>query len=175
MDDFFGKHSSDMAGIDSDLDRLKKFEKKRVDYMGETPLVDAEKLTPNTAAKFNKMYMRQTESVNAEDLAVNETSHSLDKMRPTREVDVSRLNSYEHIRSRITMGSAGEADASQLEAFVPQHKASMMSGDVKAVEAMPKRKATYNDEIDAIELPDYMQARKTVKDDQPEIPGLPEI
>ena len=50
-----------------------------------------------------------------------------------------------------------------------------MSQNVEAVEALPKKKSTYNDEIDAIELPDYMQARKTVKDDEPEIPGLPEI
>ena len=67
------------------------------------------------------------------------------------------------------------ADADQLEAYVPQHSESIMSGDVTAVEALPKKKSTYNDEIDAIELPEYMQARKSVKDDQPEIPGLPEI
>ena len=175
MDDFFGKHSNDMASAGSELDRLKKFEKKRVDYMGDTPLVDAEKLTPNTAAKYNKMYMRQTEVVNAEDLAVNETARPREVMRATRDVDASMLNSYEHIRSRITMGSAGEADAAQLEAYVPKRSASMMSGAINAVEAMPKKKTTYNDEIDAIELPDYMQARKTVKEEQPEIPGLPEI
>jgi hypothetical protein len=174
-DDFFGKHSADTANSGSEIDRLKKFEKKRIDYMSDTPLVDADKLVPNTAAKFNKMYMRQTEVVNADDLAVNETARPREVMRATRDVDASMLNSYEHIRSRITMGSAGEADAGQLEAFVPRRNSPMMSGDVRAVEAMPKKKTTYNDEIDAIELPDYMQARKTAKDDQPEIPGLPEI
>ena len=175
MDDFFGKHSNDMAGPDSDFGRLKKFEKKTIDYMGDTPLVDAGKLAPNTSAKYNKMYMRQTESVNADDLAVNETSRPREVMRATRDVDASMLNSYEHVRSRITMGSAGEADASQLEAFVPKQNRAIMSGDVSAVDALPKRKTTYNDEIDAIELPDYMQARKTAREDQPEIPGLPEI
>jgi len=178
MDDFFGKHSSDMGGAsqdNGDFGRLKKFEKKRVDYMGDTPLVDAEKLNPNTAAKFNKLYMKQTERVNADDLAAKEETHTRDIMRPTREVDVSRLNAYEHIRSRVTMGAAGEADANELEAYVPERRESLMSEDVKAVEALPKKRTTYNDEIDAIELPDYMQARKTVRDDQPEIPGLPEI
>ncbi len=44
-----------------------------------------------------------------------------------------------------------------------------------AVEALPKKKTTYVDEIDAIELPEHMQAKKTVKEKTPEIPGLPEI
>jgi hypothetical protein len=178
MDDFFGKHSNDMGSAsqdNGDFGRLKKFEKKRVDYMGDTPIVDAEKLNPNTAAKYNKLYMKQTATVNADDLAAKEETHTRDIMRPTREVDVSRLNAYEPIRSRVTMGAAGEADASELEAYVPERREALMSGDVKAVEALPKKRSTYNDEIDAIELPDYMQARKTVREDQPEIPGLPEF
>ena len=179
MDDFFGKHSNDMGGISADgpgMDRFnRKFEKKRVDYMGDTPLVDASKLNPNTAPKYNKMFMRKTDTVNADDLEANEQVHTQDRMRVTREVDANQLNSYEHYKSRVTMNAAGEADADQLEAYVPQHSESIMSGDVTAVEALPKKKSTYNDEIDAIELPEYMQARKSVKDDQPEIPGLPEI
>jgi len=178
MDDFFGKHSNDMGGVSADsvdLSRLKKFEKKRVDYMGDTPLVDAAKLVPNTADKFNKMYMRKTESVNADDLAVKEQSKPRDYMAATKEVDADRLNSYEHVRSRVSMSAAGEADADDLQAYVRERKEAIMSQDIKAVEAMPKKKSTYNDEIDAIVLPEYMQARKTVKDDSPEIPGLPEI
>jgi hypothetical protein len=42
-----------------------------------------------------------------------------------------------------------------------------------AVEALPKKVKTYNDEIDAIELPEEMQAKKTKN--TVEIPGLPEI
>ena len=177
MDDFFGKHSNDMGGVSAngDMGRLKKFEKKRVDYMGDTPLVDASKLIPNTANKFNKMYMRKTDSVNAEDLEAKVQTKTQDIMRVTKEVDANQLNSYEHIKSRVTMNAAGEANADDLEAYVHEHKEAIMSQNVKAVEALPKKKSTYNDEIDAIELPDYMQARKTVKDDEPEIPGLPEI
>ena len=177
MDDFFGKHSNDMGGVSAngDMGRLKKFEKKRVDYMGDTPLVDASKLIPNTADKFNKMYMRKTDSVNAEDLEAKVQTKTQDIMRVTKEVDANQLNSYEHIKSRVTMNAAGEANADDLEAYVHEHKEAIMSQNVKAVEALPKKKSTYNDEIDAIELPDYMQARKTVKDDEPEIPGLPEI
>jgi hypothetical protein len=177
MDDFFGKHSNDMGGVSAngDMGRLKKFEKKRVDYMGDTPLVDASKLIPNTANKFNKMYMRKTDSVNAEDLEAKVQTKTQDIMRVTKEVDANKLNSYEHIKSRVTMNAAGEANADDLEAYVHEHKEAIMSQNVEAVEALPKKKSTYNDEIDAIELPDYMQARKTVKDDEPEIPGLPEI
>ena len=177
MDDFFGKHSNDMGGVSAngDMGRLKKFEKKRVDYMGDTPLVDASKLIPNTAGKFNKMYMRKTDSVNAEDLEAKVQTKTQDIMRVTKEVDANKLNSYEHIKSRVTMNAAGEANADDLEAYVHEHKEAIMSQNVEAVEALPKKKSTYNDEIDAIELPDYMQARKTVKDDEPEIPGLPEI
>ena len=179
MDDFFGKHSNDMGGISADgpgMDRFnRKFEKKHVDYMGDTPIVDASQLNPNTASKYNKMFMRKTDTVNADDLEAKEQVHNQDRMRVTREVDATQLNAYEHYKSRVTMNAAGEADADQLEAYVPQHSESIMSGDVTAVEALPKKKSTYNDEIDAIELPEYMQARKSVKDDQPEIPGLPEI
>jgi hypothetical protein len=178
MDDFFGKHSNDMGGVSadgSDMGRLKKFEKKRVDYMGDTPLVDASKLNPNDSPKYNKMFMRKTDTVNADDLQAKEQVHNQDRMRVTREVDANQLNSYERYKSRVTMNAAGEADADQLEAYVRQRSESLMSGDVSAVEALPKKKTTYNDEIDAIELPEYMKARKSVKDDQPEIPGLPEI
>ncbi len=43
-----------------------------------------------------------------------------------------------------------------------------------AVQAMPKKAKTYNDEIDAIELPEEMKAKKTAKNTV-EIPGLPEF
>ena len=44
-----------------------------------------------------------------------------------------------------------------------------------AVEAMPKKKSI-NDEIDNIILPDYMQARKTVRSESGKSsPALPEL
>ena len=50
---------------------------------------------------------------------------------------------------------------------------SIMAQADHAVEAMPKRAKTYNDEIDAIELPEEMKAKKT--NNIAEIPGLPEF
>ena len=143
--------------------------------MNDTPLVNAADLAPNLDDKFNKMYMRKTESVNADDLEVKSNEKTQDIMGVTRDVDISKLSQYEHIRSRVSMSGAGEANADDLEAYVRERKEDFMDQALNAVEALPTKKKTYNDEIDAIELPEYMQARKTVKNDTPEIPGLPEI
>lgn len=175
MDDFFGKHSGDMGGNAEDAFRQQQRRSKPVNYMNDTPLVDADKLVPNTASKYNKMYMRKTETVNADELEVHEQVKTQDIMGVTQEVDADRLNTYEHYKTRISMSSAGEANADELEAYVYEHKEAIMSQNITAVESMPQKQTTYNDEIDAIELPEYMQARKTVNDDVPEIPGLPEF
>ena len=175
MDDFFGKHSGDMGGNTEDAFHQAQKRAKPVNYMNDTPLVDADKLVPNTASKFNKMYMRKTETVNAGELEAHEQTKTQDIMGVTKEVDADRLNTYEHYKSRISMSSAGEANADELEAYVHEHKEAIMSQNISAVEAMPKKQTTYNDEIDAIELPEYMQARKAVNDNIPEIPGLPEL
>lgn len=175
-DDFFGKH--DMGSVSAeglDTSRLKRFERKKNDYMGDTPLVDSSKLTANTSPNFNKLYMRQTDSVNADELQAKSQTRADDIMGVTQNVDADRLNSYVHMKSRISMENTAQADAGQLEAYVHEHKEAVMAQADHAVEALPKKKTTYVDEIDAIELPDHMQAKKTVKESTPEIPGLPEI
>ena len=168
-DDFFGRSALDSA------EALTKKKTGTKHYMRDTPLVDADKLMPNTASKYNSLLMRKTDIVNAEDLEAHADTKKQDIMAVTREVDAAQLNSYEHYKSRISMGEAGEADADSLEAYVPEHQEAIMSQNIDAVEALPKKKTTYNDEIDAIELPEYMQARKTAADNTPEIPDLPEI
>jgi len=177
--DFFGKqHGGDMGDVSAagmDMSRLKKREKKKNSYMSDTPLVDADKLVKNEAAKFNKFYMRQTETVNADDLEEKTQTRTQDIMGVTAEVDVSALNANERYRSRIKMSGAGEANPDDLEAFVREHKTALMAEADHAVEAMPRKKQAYVDELDAIELPEYMQAKKTVRDDTPEIPSLPEL
>ena len=172
VDDFFGKRDS--SGSASD-DRLKRFEKKKIDYMGDTPLVDAAGLAPNTAAKFNKFYMKATAEVNADDLQAKEEQKAYNYMGKTKDVNADDLDAYTQKRSQVTMSVTDEADADQLEAFTPEHKEAIMAQADHAVEALPKKKAMYVDELDQIELPDYMQARKTDKEESPEIPGLPEI
>ena len=175
-DDFFGKH--DMGSVSTeglDTSRLKRFERKKNDYMGDTPLVDSSQLTANTSPKYNKLYMRQTEAVNADELQTKDQTKADDIMGVTQNVDADRLNSYVRMKSRISMENTAQADADQLEAYVHEHKEAVMAEADHAVEALPKKKTTYVDEIDAIELPDHMQAKKTVKESTPEIPGLPEI
>ena len=175
-DDFFGKH--DMGSVSTeglDTSRLKRFERKKNDYMGDTPLVDSSQLTANTSPKYNKLYMRQTEAVNADELQAKDQTKADDIMGVTQNVDADRLNSYVRMKSRISMENTAQADADQLEAYVHEHKEAVMAEADHAVEALPKKKTTYVDEIDAIELPDHMQAKKTVKESTPEIPGLPEI
>ena len=176
--DFFGKHSDGMDGLSAasgDMGQLKRFEHKKVDYMGDTPLVDASKLEKNETDKFNKFYMRQTGSVDADQLEQNSHEKTQDIMGVTSEVNASDLMENQRIKHSSFMGAAGVADPNELETYVREHKTALMSEADQAVEALPTRKKSYNDEIDAIELPDYMQARKTVKREEAEIPGLPEI
>ena len=175
-DDFFG--SKDMGNVPSgniDVSRLKRFERQKNDYMSDTPLVDGSKLAANTEAKYNKLYMRQTETVDASGIEAKQDVHTQDIMGVTKDVDAGRINVYKHYRSRISMEQTENADAGELEAYNPSHSEAIMAQADHAVEALPKKKKTYVDEIDAIELPEYMQAKKTVRDETPEIPDLPEI
>ncbi len=167
--DFFGRTGNEFT----DASARKKSANKH--YMSDTPLVDADKLSPNTSSKYNSLLMRKTDVVNADDLEAHDDTKKQDIMGVTREVDAELLNSYEHFKSRISMGDAGEADAEDLEAYVPEHQEAIMSQNIDAVEALPKKKTTYNDEIDSIELPEHMQARKTTAVETPEIPGLPKM
>ena len=175
-DDFFGsKDMSDVSADNLDVSRLKRFEHKKNDYMSDTPIVDGSRLAANTEAKYNKLYMKQTETVNAEDLQAKEDEHTQDIMGVTKDVDADKIQEYKHYKSRISMEHTEEANADELEAYTPEHTEAIMAQAEHAVEALPKKKTTYVDEIDAIELPEYMQAKKTVRDDTPQIPGLPEI
>ena len=182
-DDFFGKskHSGggdgmgDLSTDGLDLSRLKRAEKKKRDYMGDTPLVNAADLNPNDAAKFNKFYMRATEQVNADDLQAHSTGHSQDKMGVTSEVDASRLSQNIHLRSRISMSGTDTVDASDLEVYIPEHRSAIMGEADHAVEAMPKKRNPYQSELDLIELPEYMKAKKTSREDNIEIPSLPKV
>ena len=175
-DDFFGKKDIDAAdpgGMDSG--RLKRFEHRKNDYMSDTPLVDGSKLAANTEAKYNKLYMRRTDIVDAGGLEAKNNAPTQDIMSVTKEVDADTINVYKHYKTRISMEHTEDADAGQLEAYNPEHRESIMAQADHAVEALPKKKTTYVDEIDAIELPEYMQARKTVRIDEPQIPDLPEV
>lgn len=175
-DDFFGsKDMSDVSADNLDVSRLKRFEHKKNDYMSDTPIVDGSRLAANTEAKYNKLYMKQTETVNAEDLQAKEEEHTQDIMGVTKDVDADKIQEYKHYKSRISMEHTEEANADELEAYTPEHTEAIMAQAEHAVEALPKKKTTYVDEIDAIELPEYMQAKKTVRDDTPQIPDLPEI
>ena len=170
-EDFFGKSHGGMG----DLGSLRHNDKKKTSYMNDTPIVDANKLVHNDADKFNRFYMRQTDTVNADDLAANEHVKPQDRMGVTRQVDAGMLSEKLTGKSRITMYTAGEANPDSLEAYVPEHKASMMDGDLHAVEALPKKKNPYESELDKIELPEYMQAKKTVREETIEIPSIPQV
>jgi len=178
-DDFFGKRSGNMGDVsaaDLDMSRLKKFERKKNSYMNAAPLADAAELAPHTDAKYNKLYMKNTAEVNADDLQAKVQQAPQDIMGHTKEVNADDLEAHEERNEAWSlMSETDEANADDLEAYVPEHKEAIMSQADHAVESMPKKKTTYNDEIDAIELPEYMQARKAVKDETPEIPGLPEL
>ena len=78
-------------------------------------------------------------------------------------------------KTQIKMYTTANVNADDLEAYVPEHKKALMAEADHAVEALPKKKDAYIDDLDKIELPDYMQAKKTVKEEKAEIPSLPEV
>lgn len=178
QDDFFGKsRSSDMGGVSAegmDLSRLKKHERRKNSYMTDTPSVNADELQPNKKDEINKLYMRKTAMVNADELEAKKTEKTQDIMGVTNDVNADDLETYEHKKTKVVMVNAGQADAEQLEVYTHEHQESIMAEADHAVEALPKKKVIV-DEIDAIELPEHMQAKKTKKEDTAEIPSLPEV
>lgn len=178
-DDFFGKSSRDgmndlnMAGMD--MNALRHSEKKKTSYMNDTPIVDAADLQKNEADKFNKFFMRQTEAVNADDLQANTQKKQQDFMGVTREVNADMLSANSQFKTRFSMDSAGEADPDLLKNYVPEHKEALMAQADHAVEALPKRVNPYESELDKIELPEYMQAKKTIRSEEAEIPSIPQV
>ena len=180
-DDFFGKssHKGDMGGIsidEFDFSKLQKKDKKKNSYMNDTPLVDVNELKPNNASQFNKMFMKQAEMGNSSDLqSKHHEKRPDDYMDSTQWVDASNLSRKENKKSKVTMKGTGNVNADDLEVYVPEHKKALMGSADHAVEAMPKKKTGYVDELDKIELPAYMQARKTPKkknDDKYSIPDI---
>ena len=167
-DSFFGKRGDEIEG-------MKRFEKKGNPYMNDTPLVDASTLRKNEAAKFNKLYMRSADSVNADDLKANQDTLHLNYMGAAKSVDASALKANEKGKAWNIMGGTKQANADDLAAAEKKpKKGSMMAQADHAVEAMPQKPKTYNDEIDAIELPEEMKAKKTARN-KVQIPGLPEL
>ena len=165
-DDFFGKRGDEIEG-------MKRFEKKNQAYMNDTPLVDASALKKNESDKYNKYFMRSAGTANADDLMAKQESLHLNYMGATKNVDASELRAKEERKAWNIMGAAKQANADDLEANSQTRAESIMAQADHAVEAMPKRAKTYNDEIDAIELPEEMKAKKT--NNIAEIPGLPEF
>ena len=165
-DDFFGKRGDEIEG-------MKRFEKKKDAYMNDTPLVDASKLRKNEPAKFNKFYMKAAGTADPDQLEAKKQEKHIDYMSATKNVDASELRAHEQSKAWNIMNKADRANADDLEANVTEHTEALMAQADHAVQAMPKKPKTYNDEIDAIELPESMKAKKTKK--QVEIPGLPEI
>ena len=175
-EDFFGK-SSDMGDINlpvPDVGSLKKREHKKKVYMTDVEIKDAENLVPNTAGKFSQKYMKRAENFNSNDLGEKKTFTRKVSMGETRNVDSRMLNPKFNYKSRIRMGDAGQADPDQLKAHVSGQKKFTMAEADHAVEALPKKKK-YVDELDLIELPEYMQARKKAKKDDNEFPSMTDL
>ncbi len=174
--DFFGK-SSDMGSVDvpiPDVSSLKKRESKKKVYMADVEIKDAENLVPNTASKFNSRYMKQAQKSGSDDLGEKKNFGKKVSMRSTKTVDAEMLNPKFSYKSRIRMGDAGQADPDELQVNVVKRKKVTMEEADHAVEAMPKKKK-YVDELDLIELPEYMQARKKSKKDDTDFPSMTDL
>ena len=73
------------------------------------------------------------------------------------------------------MGYTDDVNADDIKQAVNKHKEAIMAKADHAVEAMPKKINPYESELDKIELPEYMQSKKTVHEKVAEIPSLPEV
>ncbi|MDE5556678.1 MAG: hypothetical protein K2J32_03120, partial [Ruminococcus sp.] len=175
-EDFFGK-SSDMGDValpDLDIGGLKKREKKKKVYMTDVEIQDAENLVPNNASKFNQKYMRKANEAGSGDLGEKTTHKKRVEMSETKTADPRLLNPKFQYKSRIKMGDTTTAQTDNFNTkTLRQRKVSMAEAD-HAVEAMPKKKK-YVDELDLIELPEYMQARKKSKKDKPDFPSMSDL
>ena len=175
---FFEK-SSDMGEITlpiPDAGSLKKHEQKKKVYMADVEIDDSKKLMPNTSGKFSQKYMRRAESSSSGDLGEKKTSGRFGQKYMYRaESSVSGdLGKKKTSGKSVTMRDAGTADPNSLDSYAPKKKKFTMAEADHAVEAIPKKKK-YVDELDLIELPEYMQARKTAKKDKKEFPSMTDL
>ena len=179
-DDFFGKsqHVTDKSDFSPlDTSAIPHAERRKKVYMSDTPIVNADDLSPNQATKYNELAMRKAAMVDASDMEYNPRKHVKDSMRVTNEVDASRLNPNLQHKSYIHMKNTQQVQSEDLEEYKPKPKKkkdSMAAAD-HAVEAMPKKKEKYVDELDKIELPAHMKAKKTKRNEKIEIPSLPKV
>lgn len=181
--DFFGKTASEpqirsddpFADIDERRKKRLRAQQEANGIMGDTPTVNASDLQPNESADMSRFFMRHTGDSRSADLTVGTGAHKTGSMEATMQVDADKLSKHLDVRSRVSMQNAGEADPSTLEKYVPEHKEALMAQADHAVEAMPKKINPYESELDKIELPEYMKAKKTVREEKLEIPGLPDL
>ncbi len=180
--DFFGKAEPDpiipedpFADIDNRRKKRLQEKMKSGGVMGDMPVVDGSKLEKNDSSKINNLYMRQIKDSSSADLTVGTGKDNSGSMAETREVDASLLAENLNVKSRVSMGYTESVNADDIQEAVHEHREALMSQDVQAVEALPKKTNPYESELDKIELPEYMQAKKTHHEKTAEIPSLPEF
>ena len=163
------------ADIDNRRKKRLQEKMKANGVMSDIPVVDGDKLEKNETAKMNHIYMRKINDTMSADLKNTSGKHQEGIMAETKEVDASLLSENISIKSRISMGDTESVNADNIEKAVQEHHEALMAQADRAVEALPKKVNPYENELDKIELPDYMQAKKTVREKTAEIPSLPEI
>ena len=180
--DFFGKIETEskipedpFADIDNRRKKRLQGQSKSDGVMGDMPVVDGSKLEKNDSSRINNLYMRQIKDSVSDDLTVGTGKSNSGAMEETREVDASLLAENLNVKSRISMGYTDDVNANDIKQAVNEHREAIMAKADHAVEAMPKKVNPYESELDKIELPEYMQSKKTVHEKVAEIPSLPEV
>ena len=180
--DFFGKIETEskipedpFADIDNRRKKRLQGQSKSDGVMGDMPVVDGSKLEKNDSSRINNLYMRQIKDSVSDDLTVGTGKSNSGAMEETREVDASLLAENLNVKSRISMGYTDDVNADNIKQAINEHKEAIMAKADHAVEAMPKKINPYESELDKIELPEYMQSKKTVHEKVAEIPSLPEV
>jgi hypothetical protein len=165
--------SAESADFSNILNNFEIKKKKRV--MSDLPVVNADDLAPNKSDNYTKMFMSSAGIANADDLQENVRKKSRATMFVSDTANADELENYVRKHSKVSMKTSDTANADELQKYEHEHIESIMGNADHAVEAMPKKKSI-NDEIDNIILPDYMQARKTVRSESGKSsPALPEL
>ncbi|MBR3971133.1 MAG: zinc ribbon domain-containing protein [Ruminococcus sp.] len=180
--DFFGRikdtaidPSDPFADIDNRRKKRLSEANKAAGIMSDVPIIDGSTLEKIDSGSMNSIFMRKINDTVSNDLAGNSGTHIKPSISGANEIDASNIPTGHSFTEKTFMKPTVAVNADDIEADSFKHREAIMAEPDHAVDPLPKKAPVYVDELDKIELPEYMQAWKTPHDETKKIPTLPEI
>lgn len=180
--DFFGRikdtaidPSDPFADIDNRRKKRLSEANKAAGIMSDVPIIDGSTLEKIDSGSMNSIFMRKINDTASNDLAGNSGTHIKPSISGANEIDASNIPTGHSFTEKTFMKPTVAVNADDIEADSFKHREAIMAEPDHAVDPLPKKAPVYVDELDKIELPEYMQAWKTPHDETKKIPTLPEI